>query len=93
MYTTSLVYFDLILIGCIYFYGRNDYEEEVTESAITANIDGSEIYIPEKGPLSVSVPGAAMGWCLLFDRYKSGNLSFLEVRLHSLQKEFEIDKL
>jgi hypothetical protein len=38
------------------------------------------LFLPEKGPLSVSVPGAAAGWCFLFDRFGSGNVTLAQVR-------------
>eukprot|EP00750_Incisomonas_marina_P001467 INCI1127.2.p1 GENE.INCI1127.2~~INCI1127.2.p1 ORF type:complete len:462 (+),score=74.32 INCI1127.2:228-1613(+) len=37
------------------------------------------LFLPTKGPLSVSVPGAAAGWCDLFDRFGSGNLTLAQV--------------
>ena len=39
-----------------------------------------QLFIPTKGPLSVSVPGAAAGWCYLHDRFGSGNVTFAQVR-------------
>eukprot|EP00729_Bicosta_minor_P018250 gene18250-5067_t len=38
---------------------------------------GGNGFIPTKGPLAVSVPGAVMGWCMLHEKF--GTLPFAEV--------------
>ena len=52
---------------------------EDTDSETKQYDQNEELFLPTKGPLSISVPGAAAGWCYLFDRFSSGNLTLAEV--------------
>ncbi len=63
---------------------------------ISAHEEDPQLFIPDKGPLSVSVPGAAAGWCYLFDRFSSGKLTLaqiLEPAIHYATQGFPVSEV
>lgn len=60
------------------YNGSGRSSKSLSYDGMAALLGGSR-YIPDAGPLSVSVPGAVEGWCRVQERLGSGTLSLAEL--------------